>query len=166
MKNTYRIDGRRAYIELPDGECAVIDADDLSSVESHDGMWRMHHRYVELYTRGTWTKLRKVITDVHDNSFIVTHKDDDPLNCTRENLIIAPRGVHVQKRSSANKNNRTSGVRGITWHAGAAKWMARYCVGRRENYLGVYENLEDAKTAVEEARRKNMPLSQEALDEI
>lgn len=53
-------------------------------------------------------------------------------------------------REGRPARNNTSGVRGVTWHAGTKKWQARMQVDGRTVSLGYYTTIEEAA----EARRK------------
>lgn len=46
-------------------------------------------------------------------------------------------------RNCKMKNNNTSGVTGVCWHKASKKWKAT--IG--DKYLGIFNNIEDAKTA-------------------
>jgi hypothetical protein len=53
-----------------------------------------------------------------------------------------------------NKNKlcrNTSGVKGVTWHKDAQKWMAQINVNRKHYYLGVFETIKDAGKAYSDA---------------
>lgn len=44
------------------------------------------------------------------------------------------------------KNNK-SGVKGVVWHKQKSKWMAQIRVNNKNIYLGIYDDIEDAKIA-------------------
>ena len=50
--------------------------------------------------------------------------------------------------------NNTSGVRGVSWHAGTKKWVARMQVNGRTVTLGYYDTIEEAAKARREAVKK------------
>lgn len=165
MKNQFVTHGDTVYIILPPGDqVARIDIGDLDRIDAYPGMWRLHGRYLEMCHLDTFYRMRRVVLNLKDEKdFVIMHRDGDALNLKRDNLVLAPRGTHVQNRDKPNKNNRSSGVRGVTWHKKAEKWMATCTVDRKTRYLGLYPTLDEAKHAAEEARRVHMPLSTEHL---
>ena len=50
------------------------------------------------------------------------------------------------QNKSMSKNN-TSGVKGVVWHKGKAKWQSQITIDGIYIYLGSFTNLEDAKQA-------------------
>lgn len=50
--------------------------------------------------------------------------------------------------------SNTSGVRGVSWHKGTQKWLARITVQGKTIGLGYYSKLGDAKKAREKAERE------------
>lgn len=66
----------------------------------------------------------------------------------------------TQKQNNENHsgkalpNNRTSGIRGVSWSSSRNKWSAIVWHQGRQNYFGYFDNLEDAAIAVREGRNK------------
>jgi hypothetical protein len=74
----------------------------------------------------------------------VDHKDCNGLNNQRCNLRICNQSQN-QANQRLSKNN-TSGYKGVVWHSGANKWMARIVVHRKGIYLGIFiDKLEAVK---------------------
>ncbi len=51
-----------------------------------------------------------------------------------------------QHNRQLNSNN-TSGVKGICWHKKSNKWYAQIVFNNKNIYLGLFDNLDDAKVA-------------------
>lgn len=66
------------------------------------------------------------------------------------NLRHATRAENCQ--NSATRSDNTSRVKGVGWDKATGKWRARAGINGKQNYLGRFVNLEDAKAAVREAR--------------
>ena len=98
------------------------------------------HRLAWVYMTGEWPPAH------------VDHIDRNPLNNAWANLRLATIAQNAQNTSTTSKYG--SGVRGVTWHAGATKWVARIVVNYRQIYLGLFVSLDDAKHAYAEAKKK------------
>jgi hypothetical protein len=68
-------------------------------------------------------------------------RDDDRW----ENLRDASHGQNNQNREKYRSN--TSGYKGVVWHKGASKWMAQVWAGGKKYYLGLHDNIEEARAA-------------------
>lgn len=75
-------------------------------------------------------------------------RDDDRI----ENLRMADRAGNNRNRG-LNKNN-TSGCKGIYWSKPHGKWHARVMVNRKHVHVGLFDDLNEAKYAVEQARKR------------
>jgi hypothetical protein len=52
------------------------------------------------------------------------------------------------------RGNNPSGFKGVSWDRNARKWRARIFIENKENYLGLYENIQDAVQAYRAAAPK------------
>ena len=77
---------------------------------------------------------------------LIDHIDGDRQNNRIENLRLASRYGNAQNKRM-HKNN-TSGVKGVHWHKKAKKWRGCVYANGKRNYLGFFENLEDANEFV------------------
>lgn len=55
---------------------------------------------------------------------------------------------NMENLSGANRNNTTSGVRGVTWHKPTGKWTAQVGHNYQKYYVGVFDTIEEAEAAV------------------
>jgi hypothetical protein len=83
---------------------------------------------------------------------LVDHEDGDTLNDRIGNLRDVPDVVnsHNMRRHKHNK----SGVTGVNWHAQRGKWVAGIMAFGVNEYLGIFENLDDAVAARKAAERR------------
>jgi len=83
----------------------------------------------------------------------IDHVNRDPL----DNRLIEIVNLRLANKSENGRNaglsrNNTSGVKGVTWHKQAQKWLGQVVhLGRRYS-LGLYDTIEEAKTVVEAKR--------------
>jgi hypothetical protein len=85
----------------------------------------------------------------------VDHEDRNSLNNNVENLRLGSRVLQGQNRGM--HSNNTSGVKGVYWHKGASKWMARINVEDKRKYLGLYTTVKEAAEARNAAIKKYWP---------
>jgi hypothetical protein len=71
------------------------------------------------------------------------------LNNTRENLKVCPRSENGLNRYQANKDNKTSKIRGVCWDKAKKKWQALICINKKRYWLGYHTDIKDAEKAVQ-----------------
>jgi hypothetical protein len=81
----------------------------------------------------------------------------DHINGCRDDNRIENLREATQSENMANvprlKTNK-SGVKGVSWHAGGRKWQAHIQKARKQHYLGLFETLEEAAAAYQEAAHR------------
>ena len=70
-----------------------------------------------------------------------------------EETGMMPAGLDGLREGRLFRNN-TSGVRGVSWHAGRGKWCARISDGGKMKTVGYYDTIDDAARARAEAVKK------------
>ena len=108
--------------------------------------------------RPTTVQLPREILGLSPGDPQVDHKNGDTLDNRRANLRLASGGQNQQNRQRLNRNNLSSGVRGVTWSKG--KWMARVTLDGESHYLGRFVAIEEAEAVVVAFRREHMPYSE------
>ena len=83
---------------------------------------------------------------------IVDHINGDKLDNTRENLRLANKSQNNSNRGKSNNN--TSGYKGVYWHKAGQKWGASIGVNNKNKHLGLFESIEKAVHAYNEAAIK------------
>ena len=73
------------------------------------------------------------------------HIDRDPSNNRVENLREVSQVCNA--RNCGNRNNNTSGVKGVWWHKRTGKWHAQIAVNERQFHLGYYDDFTEAVCA-------------------
>ena len=87
---------------------------------------------------------RDIINAPKDKS--VDHIDGDTLNNQCNNLRLCDQSQNNANQQGAKKNSK-SGVKGVYWHKGAKKWCAEVVQGKKKHYLGLFDELEQARQA-------------------
>lgn len=80
------------------------------------------------------------------------HINRNRLDDRRENLRRIPKAGNRQNRSSNAMSS--SKYRGVSWDARCKKWVAQVKSGRKNYYLGLFENEIDAADAARAARQR------------
>jgi hypothetical protein len=98
--------------------------------------------------------IHQIIFAMH-NGYIpkeIDHIDGNPSNNKIENLREANRAENAQNQKLTSKNK--SGVKGVSWHKGAKKWVVQLMSNRVHKYIGLFEDLELAELVSIEAKDK------------
>lgn len=107
---------------------------------SIDGTQYKAHRLAFLYVLGAFPDKE------------VDHIDHQPDNNSWANLRPATRAENnLNRHSYANKS---SGVKGVSWHKAGRKWQVRVQIKRKILCIGLFDDIELAQLAAEEAREK------------
>lgn len=83
----------------------------------------------------------------------VDHKDHNTLNNCRSNLRLASNSENQMNKRL--QGNNTSGHKGVCWLKREGKWVVYITINRKGKYVGLYEKLEDAAKAYNEAALKH-----------
>jgi hypothetical protein len=70
-------------------------------------------------------------------------------NCVRpDHLRVVTTKQNLENLAGANRNNKTSGVRGVSKHKATGKWIAQTCHNYQKIYVGIFDTIEEAEAAV------------------
>ncbi len=73
----------------------------------------------------------------------VDHIDRNKLNNTRKNLRIVNRQIN-NLNTGNQKNNKSSGLKGVCWHKQHNKWRAYIMLDWKQIHLGLFDTKEEA----------------------
>jgi hypothetical protein len=86
---------------------------------------------------------------------LVDHRDLDTGNNRWRNLRAATKAGNSINRGISKANS--SGLKGVSWHAGAGKWQAHIRAEGRSIYLGLFDSAASAHEAYMRAATKYHP---------
>lgn len=159
MKNNYRIEGNKVYIELNSRKYGrmetVIDVADFDKVNAYSGTWcvrfdpKMNGFYVRMSVnidgKRTSVLLHRVVLGLTDPKIFADHINHDTLNNTKDNLR-AVSGRENSHNRVINSNNK-SGFKGVSWYEETGKWVAKIRHRGKVRYLGIFDTPQEAHAA-------------------
>lgn len=93
----------------------------------------------------------------------VDHINHNTLDNRKSNLRLATKAENAQNKIKAQSNNKTSGIRGVSWKKDRQKWKAYLSVNRKQIHIGYFDDIKEAEIAIKKARATYHPFSPEAL---
>lgn len=145
------------YIEHEDGYCRYHCSNGRSFLFDKEDLPFFQSTVCTVDSRGYVTANRKKDLITHlllgvGNESVVDHINGNPFDNRRSNLRIA---TNVQNHWNYRLSKRnTTGYKGIYKDRRKEKYHARICENGRRHYLGVYDSIEDAAKAYDEAARR------------
>ncbi len=133
------------YIELQGGRRVLIDDEDahLAAVQ-----WSWDGAYASRKVGAKKIYLHREVLQAP----LVDHRNEDTLDCRRENLRAATRSQNGANRG-ANANNK-SGYKGVSFDKRTGKWLAQLQVQGRKVWLGRFPTPETAHEAYATAAKR------------
>ena len=140
-------------IPLTQGKVAIVDDEDAHFAEKKWYAARQgHHFYAQRNsTKGqerTTVRLHREILAA-PGGVLVDHKNDNGLDCRRENLRLCTTSQNQMKRK--NRKGHSSRFKGVCWHRAHRKWIAQIQTPRGKKHLGLFENEIEAAAAYDGA---------------
>lgn len=152
------------FVELEDGIEVIcsngsfyIDREDKNMLMELDVCFYIKDGYAYCKSKSLGEiQVHRIIMGVgkfdRKTQIIVDHEDGKKNNNRKSNLRITHK-----KNNPINCNmysNNTSGVKGVSWLERLGKWQVNIQIDKKNKYLGVYEDLEEAKMVRVEAEKK------------
>lgn len=94
-------------------------------------------------------KSRRIHRLLLPDSIMVDHKNRNGLDNRECN--ISPSSPSANGKNKGLPSNNKSGTIGVHWHKRRKKWVAQIAVAGKTKHLGIYEDVDSAVTAREEA---------------
>ena len=140
-------------IQLNRGYEAIVDAEDVALVAQFNwtvletGGLCYARRTIRIGQRQKTILLHRVIMKAKDGEF-VDHINGNGLDCRKENMRIVTKSQNNINRKA--RPNRL-GVPGVRKHSLCNKYTSDICVGNKRKYLGLFETIEEASAAYQNA---------------
>jgi hypothetical protein len=143
----------------PNRREALIDAADLPLAQGKRWGWigpteRGGLGHVAMSHAQETTALHRIIMGVTDSSLKVMHRNDDPLDCRRENLVLRTKpecSAAARKARTYRGRPCTSRFKGVCWDENKGKWVAQIKAEGVHRLLGRFEDEISAAQAYDEA---------------
>ena len=82
------------------------------------------------------------------SAMVIDHKCHNPACVNVQHLRAVTRKQNAEHRTGAQRNNKSSGVRGVYWHAQTEKWRAMVRHNQRLISAGLFETVAQAEAAI------------------
>lgn len=147
-------------LPLSQGMNAVVDDDDFLRFGCFK--WsasRRKHTYYAMRNghrkEGRYMKRIYLHREIMGNpkNKLVDHKDQNGLNCAKNNLRLCSRSQNAMNTRSISSANK-SGHRGVYWSRAAGKWAVQINIHKKPTYLGLFSRLTDAVERYRSANKK------------
>lgn len=175
MKNEYEIRGDITAIIIDSPKYgkmeSFISTNKLQKANEFIGSWlAAYNKHTKsFYVFGHTPRVKGLQTTVQLHRWITNapsrlvcdHVNHNTLDNTDENLRLIENADNLQNRKGANRGS-SSGIRGVSWEKINKKWRARVKLNNKEFHIGYFDDIEEARIAVESARENMMPFSEEA----
>jgi hypothetical protein len=154
-KRPIRIEGEIAYVPLPDGTEAIIDAEDAELVGKHN--WCLNSGYVMTTLPLGSGKYRALLLHRlvmgEPEGKMVDHRNGNKLD--NRKAFLRPATVAENGSNQGIPRHNTSGRKGVSWHKDLKKWQASIQHEGKKLHLGYFTDLEEAAQAYCQAALKH-----------
>lgn len=83
----------------------------------------------------------------------IDHIDQNRRNNKIDNLRDVSASINM--RNASMRSNNKSGAIGVCWRKQKSKWAAYATINKKQHFLGLFSNIDDAKAVVAEFRSKH-----------
>lgn len=142
-------------IPLTQGKFAVVDDQDYERINKHKWCYSGGYaiRVTSLKRDGEVKTIlmHREIMNTPDG-METDHEDGNGLRNIRKNLRVCTK--QENDRNQRTQVNSKSGFKGVSWYERDGKWRAQIGNGKKKEFLGCFEDPEDAARAYDDAARK------------
>lgn len=147
--NVYYVLNNITYVKFSDkNEYFIIDTEDIDMVNKYY-WYKNDSGYI--ISGNQKVRLARLIMSCPKDK-IVDHINGNPLDNRKYNLRVATKRENAFNKSMRNDN--TSGYIGVHYSSQRNKWIAQIQIDGKNKYLGIFESIEDAIKARQDAEIK------------
>jgi hypothetical protein len=128
----------------------IVDDDDYYELIKNSV--NLSNGYVHTKDNNTTLKLHRVIMKCYDESKVVDHINNNPLDNRKENLRITTQNINIRNKSKTK--NSSSKYIGVSYDKSRNKWSSSITVDYKKIYLGRFISEEQAAKVRDEATKK------------
>lgn len=173
-ENKVEINGDQAtiFIKRRSGEVVktVIDTDCVELIKGYcwTSLWNKNNKsyYIKAAIKRngkvTSVTLHRLLMNAPDDK-LVDHINHDTLDNRLKNLRIVTASENSQNLKGARSHSK-SGIRGVFWNKEWKKWQVQVRIEGKLIHIGYFKDIELARVAAAESRRKYLPFSKEGFN--
>jgi len=109
------------------------------------------HGYGQMSDQGRKLKAHRVSYEIAygpiPNGLHIDHLCHNRACVRPDHLRAVTNKVNIENRRDANRNNLSSGIRGVSWNKNARKWSVSVTHNRKSHHGGLFTNLDEAEQA-------------------
>jgi hypothetical protein len=136
-------------LQLPNHKWAIVDDDAPEEITAHK--WQYDGRYAMRFQKIENGKFKKIYLHIAiakpERGMIVDHKDQNPLNCRKDNLRVCTHSQNMQNR----KPKKGKRYKGVAYLKKNNKYSARITANGKTTFLGLFVDAEKAAKAYDAA---------------
>ena len=144
-------------IELTQGKFTIVDDNDYEWLSQYkwfackDGNHWYASRNIKKDGKQTTQRMHRLILGASKGE-ITDHINRDGLDNRRANLRVCTKAQN--SRNCCKYSSNTSGYMGVSWQKGSEKWLVQLGYNGVQRKLGLFDNVEEAAHAYDEAAKK------------
>lgn len=147
-ENIYDLSGDYGICYFNNGGSFIFDLEDYDKLKQYT--WSGRYGYASSTRNHAAIIAARLLLGVTNSKLVVDHINGNPSDNRKSNLRVVTQAKNMQNRKT-NVNN-TSGVTGVSLKNG--HWTARIMANKKEIFLGMFGNKDDAVKARREAEEK------------
>lgn len=133
------------------GHCALVDDEDFGELSNYSwylSAYGYAHRMLQTREKRASLSMQRHLIPT-DKGLCLDHINGDKLDNRRSNLRIVTYSQNMFNMKPTKDN--TSGYRGIAWHKRGHKWEAYISANKKKYHLGLFDSIDDALEARNQA---------------
>ncbi len=134
----YDLSGEYGIGTTSKGYTFLFDLEDYDLIKNRN--WYVNSRGYIQSSALPQVKMHRLIMGVTDPNMYIDHINHDKTDNRKSNLRIVTNQQNQRNKKPINK----SGYAGVSWHKNKKKWMSHITVDKKQIYLGIFDDIDDA----------------------